>query len=120
MLPENYRPISLLLIYNRLFEKLIYRRLIKFIDKNDMLYDLQYGFCNKHSTQDAILDILNAIYSSMDKRKYSCGIFIDPKKVLDTVGHEILLAKLENFRLRGVINSWFGSYLSDRRQSIEI
>ena len=96
-LPENYRPISLLSIYNRLFEKLLYRRLIKFIDKNDILYDLQYGFRNKHSTQHAIFDIVNTIPSNMDNRKYSCGIFIDRKKAFDTVNHEILLRKLEHY-----------------------
>ena len=73
-LPENYRPISLSSIYNCLFEKLLYRRLIKFIDKNDTLYDLQYGFRNKHNTQHAILDIVNTIHSNMDNRKYSCAV----------------------------------------------
>ena len=115
-LPENYRPISLLSIYNRLFEKLLYCRLIKFINKNDILYDLQYGFRNKHSTQHAILDIVNTIHSNMDNRKTSCGIFVDLKKAFDTVNHEILLTKLEHYGIRGVINSWFRSYLSDRRQ----
>ena len=119
-LPENYRPISLLSIYTRLFERLLYRRLIKFIDKNDILYDLQYGFRNKHSTQHPILDTVNTIHSNIDNRKYSCGIFIDLKKPFDTVNYEILLAKLKNYGMREVINSWFRSYLSDRRQSIEI
>ena len=118
-LSENYRPISLLSIYNRLFEKLLYCRLIKFINKNDILYDLQYGFRNKHSTQHAILDIVKTKHSNMDNRKYSRGIFIDLKKAFDTVNHEILLTKLEHYGIRGVINSWFRSYLSDRRQSIE-
>ena len=95
-------------------------RLIKFIDKNDILYDLQYGFRNKHSTQHAILDIVNTIHSHMDNRKYSCGIFIDLKKAFDTVNYEILLTKLEHYGIRGVINCWFRSHLSDRRQSIEI
>ena len=99
---------------------MIYRRLIKFIGKNDILYDLKYGFCNKHSTQHAILDFVNTIHSNLDNRKYSCGIFIDLKKAFDTVNHEILLTKLEHYGIRGVINSWFRSYLSDRRQSIEI
>ena len=75
-LPENYRPISLSSIYSPLFKKLLYRRLIKFIDKNDILYDLQYGFRNKHSTQHAILDTVNTIHSNMDNRKYPCGIII--------------------------------------------
>ena len=66
---ENYRPVSLLSIYNLLLEKLLYRRLIKFINKNDILYDLQYGFRNKHSTQHAILDIVNTIHSNMGNRK---------------------------------------------------
>ena len=117
-LPENYRRFHI--IYNRLFEKLLYRRLIKFIDKNDILHDLQYGFRNKHSTQHAILDIVNAIYSNIDNRKKTCEIFIDLKKAFDTVNHEILLAKLKNYGVRGVINSWFRPYLSDRRRSIEI
>ena len=55
----------------------------------------------------------------MDNRKYSCGIFIDLKRAFDTVNHDILLTKLEHYGIRGVIDSWFRSYLSDRRQSIE-
>ena len=106
-LPKNYQPISLLSIYNCLFEKLLYRRLIKFIDKNDIVYDLQCGFRSKHRTQHAILDIVNTIHSNIDNRKYSCGIFLDLKKAFDTVNHEILLTKLEHYGIRGVINYWF-------------
>ena len=88
----------MLSIDNRLFENLLCRRLIKFVDKNDILNDLRYGtFPNKHSTQNMILDIVNSIHSDLlDKRKYSCGIlfFIDVKNAFDTVNHEILLAKL--------------------------
>ena len=105
---------------NRLFEKLLYRRLIKCIDKNDILCNLQYGFRNEHSTQHALLYIVNTIHSNIDNRKYPCGIFIDLRKAFDTINHEILLAKRENYGVTGVINSWFRSYLSDHRHSIEI
>ena len=67
-LPENYGPISLLSIYNRIFEKLIHARLTKFINKNNIIYNLQYGFRSKHSTQHAILDIVNNIHNRITKR----------------------------------------------------
>ena len=56
----------------------------------------------------------------MDNGKFSCGVFIYLKKAFDTVNHEILLAKLENYGVRGVINSWFRSYLTDRKQNTEV
>ena len=56
----------------------------------------------------------------MDNGKFSCGIFIDLKKAFDTGNHEILLAKLENYGLRGVVNTWFKSYLIDRKQTTEV
>ena len=57
--PGNYRPISLISVVNRIFEKLMYRRLKSFLDKNDVLFKAQYGFREKHSTQHAILDTVN-------------------------------------------------------------
>ena len=72
------------------------------------------------STQHAILDIVNAVLQNIDNGKFSCGVFIDVKKAFDTVNHEILLAKLENYGVRGVINSWFRSYLTDRKQNTEV
>ena len=73
--PNNYRPISLLSIYNRIFEKLVYSRMISFIEKHDLLYNAQYGFRKLHSTEHAILDIINAIQSNMNNRIFSCDIF---------------------------------------------
>ena len=81
-LPENCRPISLLSIYNRIFEKLMYFRLTKFVKDCNILYDQQYGFRGKNSTQHAILDIDNTILQNMDNGKFSCGVFIDLKKAL--------------------------------------
>ena len=78
--PNNYRPISLLSIFNRIFEKLVYKRLKSSVEVNDVFYKSQYGFREKHSTQHAILDIVNKIQINMDKGMYSCGIFIDLKK----------------------------------------
>ena len=118
--PGNYRPISLLSVFYRIFEKLMYKRLKSFIDMNDIFFNSQYGFRENHSTQHAILDILSKIQNNMDKGLYSCGIFIDLKKAFDTVDHTILLYKLHHYGFRGIINNWFASYLSGRTQSTQI
>ena len=113
--PNNYRPISLLSVFNRIFEKLMYKRLKSFINRNDIFFTSQYGFRENCSAQHAILDILNKIQNNIDKRLFSCGIFIDLKKAsFDTVDHSILLHKLHHYGIRGIINDWFWSYLSVR------
>ena len=118
--PTNYRPISLLSNYNRIFEKIMFNRLKAFIDKNEILYRSQYGFRDKHSTQHAILDIVNSIQKNMDNKLFPCGIFIDLKKAFDTVDHSILLNKFNHYGIRGIVNDWFSSYLFKRTQTTEI
>ena len=71
-------------------------------------------------THYAILDIVNSIQKNMDNKLFSCGIFIDLKKALDTVDHSILLNKLNHYRIRGIVNDWFSSYLFKRTQTTEI
>ena len=79
---SNYRPISLLSNFNRIFEKIMYDRMRDFIEKHSLLYSSQYGFRQAHSTQHAILDMVETIQTNMDKKLFSCGVFIDLKKPL--------------------------------------
>ena len=95
-------------------------RVTKFVKDCNILYDQQYGFRSKHIAQHAIVDIVNTILQNMGNGKFSRGVSIDLKKGFDTLNHEILLAKLENYGIRGVINSWFRSYLTDRNQITEV
>jgi len=92
----------------------------KFNDKNNLLYSSQYGFRKPHSTEHTVLDIVKDILRNMDKRYFSCGVFIDLKKAFDTVNHEILLDKLNFYGFRGLINDWLQSYLKTRTQTIQI
>ena len=118
--PGNYRPISLSSIFNRIFEKLMYRQLKNFLDKNDILFKSQYGSREKHSTQHAVIDIVYIIQNNMGLKLFTCGIFLNLKKAFDTVNHSILLKKLNHYGIRGIINDWFSSYLLGRSQVTEI
>ena len=68
-----------------------------FIEQNNLLSSSQHGFRKAHSAQHAILDIVSAIQTNMDKHLFSCGVFIDLKKAFDTVDHKILLHKLDHY-----------------------
>ena len=118
--PNNYRPISLLSNLNRIFEKLMYSRLIQYIEKRNLLDNAKYGFRAGSSTSHAILDIISSIQNNMDNKLFSCAVFIDPKKAFDTVDQSIILKKLYVCGIRGIINNWFKSYLLNRTQTTEI
>ena len=117
---NNYRPISLLSLFNRILEKLLLKRLLNFITKHNLLYDKQMGFRSNHSTLMAILLITDKIQKSIDSGYYASGIFLDLSKAFDTVNHEILLQKLDVYGVRGIANDWFKSYLSNRKQYVAI
>ena len=107
-------------IFNILLEKLVYRRLTSFLEHTKVLSDCQFGFRPKHSTIHAILLIIDKIQKAIESRNYSLGIFLDLKKDFDTVGHKIVLKKLKFYGIRGVPNTWFASYLSNRKQFVSI
>ena len=69
----------------------MFTRIKNFLQKHDVLYQNQYGFRENHSTEHAILDLVNQVQINMDQGKYTCGIFIDLRKAFDTVEHSILL-----------------------------
>ena len=91
----------------------------KFSYKNTNYY-LHPNTVFAHSTEHAILDMVESIRTNMDKRLFSCGVFIDLKKAFDTVDHKILLAKLNYYGFRGIDNQWLSSYLTNSTQTTEI
>ena len=115
---SNYRPISLLPLFNKIFEKLMYSRLIDFLQKHKVLYPHQFGFQKQKSTSLAIIDVCIKLVEAIENKQFSCCIFLDFAKAFNTVNHKILLSKLENYGIRGIALEWFRSYLHDRTQRV--
>ena len=98
----------------------MYARVYKFLEENKCLYSLQFGFRTKYSTNLSLIDITESIRSALDNRKVAGGVFVDLQKAFDTVNHEILIYKLNHYGIRGTVNDWFSSYLSNRSQYVSI
>ena len=98
----------------------MYKRLYTFLNKNNIIYNLQFGFRQQYSTSHALINITENIRKALDDGNIGCGVFVDLEKAFDTVDHKIRLAKLSHYGIGGVSNDWFKSYLSNRNQYVSI
>ena len=117
---DNYRPISLLSCFSKIFEKIACIRLSIFLENNKLLSDNQFGFRSNHSTVHPMLKFMNHVSNALNKKKHCIAIFCDLRKAFDTVDHEILFKKLERLGICGSTLKWFKSYLSERKQFVSI
>ena len=113
---ENYRPVSTLPIFGKIFEKIMYSRLYSFFTAKNTLNENQFGFRKQHSTSHALNYSVHHIEKCLKNREHVLGIFIDLSKAFDTIDHSLLLVKLERYGIRGNTLKLLSSYLAGRYQ----
>ena len=112
----NYRPISLISPFSKIFEKCILSQLNSFFSKFSILSDKQFGFKKNVSTEMALSSVYESFISNFENKQITCAIFLDIAKAFDSVNHQLLLKKLERYGVRGLSLQLINSYLSDRFQ----
>ena len=118
-LVSNYRPISILPVFSKLLERIMYNKIYSHVTNNHLLYTKQFGFQKQCSTEYAILQLTKEIINSFEKNQFTLGVFIDLSKAFDTVNHKTTKStKLTYFGIEGTQLKWFQSYLHNRKQYV--
>ena len=117
----NYRPISLLSNIEKIFQKLMYKRVYNFLTENNIIYDLQFSFRLKFSSSHALINLTKKIKQALDEEYIRCVYLWTYKKLLTLwimkYCYLNLSAKLD---IRGISNNWFKSYFSNRKEFVSI
>ena len=117
---NNYRPISIIPSLSKILEKIVKLRLNSFLDKFNIITKHQFGFLKGRSTELALIKYFNDIYNNHNKDAQTLSTFIDFSKAFDSINHQILFDKMEVYGIRGLPLQWFKSYLSERKQYVQI
>ena len=114
----NYRPVSVLPALSKVYERLLYNRILEFVGKHEILSDHQFGFRKKYSTSHAINSLVNQFHDSVEKNEFMIGLFVDLSRAFDTISHKILIDKLYKYGIRGIALEWIKDYLLNRKQYV--
>ena len=115
---DNYRPISILPAISKIFERAIFDQLYIHFTHNNLFYESQYGFKKTHSTEFAVLELIDRITQSLDNGQTPVNIYLDLSKAFDTLDHSILLYKFSHYGVNDSALKRLGSYLSTRKQYV--
>ena len=117
---SNYRPVCSLSPFSKIFERILYNRMLDFIGKNNIFSDSQYGFRKKKSAETALLDFTNYTYGGLTAKQNVGSIFMDLSKAFDVIDHSILETKLEHYGFRGIFLKLLMNFLKNRKYFVSV
>ena len=106
------------LFFSNILEKVIYNKLLEFINANNILYEKQFGFCQGHAISHAIMTLVEKLTKALDTGKIVVGVYLDIRKAFDRISTSILLDKLYKIGIGGnLVYFLLQSYLSSRTRT---
>ena len=117
--PTNYRPIASLPFLSKIFERALFNRISNFTVEHSIISKSQYGFRSGVSTLDALINLTECAYESLNSKKHQVSVLLDLRKAFDVVNHGVLCLKLEHYGIRGAALDLLKSYLLDRKHFIK-
>ena len=105
---------------SKVFEKIMHKQIYEHFDNSNLFFNSQYGFRSQHSTDLAVLELIERIITDMDKNNVPINIYLDLSKAFDTLDHDVLLVKLQHYGFFGKSYELMKSYLSNRYQCIQL
>lgn len=117
---DNYRPISILTSFSKIFESVMTNRIVSFFSAGHLFSASQHGYITGKSINTGVYEFIQAVILGLENKEHPLGIFLDISKAYDCLDHRILIDKLQRYGIRGAALQWVASYLTDRAQKVVV
>ena len=117
---NNYRPVCNLSPFSKIFERIVYNRMLEYIEKYNIFSSIQFGFRKKMGTETALVEFTDFIHNGLTKKHNVGSIFMDLSKAFDVMDHSILKIKLEHYGFRGKFLDFLMSFLMQRKYYVHV
>ena len=115
---DNYRPVTVLPVSSKIFERCIHQQVMNFLEEKNFLSKTQFGFRKKRNTEFAATLLLDEIRQNMNNGQITGAIFVDLSKAFDTLGHAQIIENLSSFGIHDHEKELFANYLFNRKQAV--